>query len=246
MGFTVFSLNPEHVNRSNLLHGVVQFMGLWINLFYYWILTLVFQSVTNHLSLGGEVFWAGQHRKSGVGYAARYNTDKMVQWLETCSYMHNQQLTCFPLLIYLISDILHLFIYLEFVVVYSDVCKHIMPNIIVLLYQPISSFLFFQYSWSKTTMYIIDIKYHAGMVCFYLSNRKPLVMLQRVTYSAVMLRRGPWLLPYLPVATDCGNTGMIMHPYLFLHWPNLHVPPSKWEMVKKKQSVSHTLHCCNY
>ncbi|OIV94133.1 hypothetical protein TanjilG_31558 [Lupinus angustifolius] len=36
------------------------------------------QSVTRHLSLGGEVFWAGQHRKSGVGYAARYNTDKWV------------------------------------------------------------------------------------------------------------------------------------------------------------------------
>jgi len=36
------------------------------------------QSVTQHLSLGGEVFWAGQHRKSGVGYGARYNTDKMV------------------------------------------------------------------------------------------------------------------------------------------------------------------------
>ncbi|KAL5542918.1 hypothetical protein UlMin_010628 [Ulmus minor] len=36
------------------------------------------QSVTQHLSLGGEVFWAGQHRKSGIGYAARYNTDKMV------------------------------------------------------------------------------------------------------------------------------------------------------------------------
>ncbi|KAL0417937.1 UNVERIFIED_CONTAM: Mitochondrial import receptor subunit TOM40-1 [Sesamum radiatum] len=35
------------------------------------------QSVTPHLSLGGEVFWAGQHRKSGIGYAARYNTDKM-------------------------------------------------------------------------------------------------------------------------------------------------------------------------
>jgi len=103
-------------------------MGLWINLFYYWILTIVFQSVTNHLSLGGEVFWAGQHRKSGVGYAARYNTDKMVQWLKTCSYMHNQQLTCFPLPIYLISDILHLFSYLELIVVYSDVCKHIMPN----------------------------------------------------------------------------------------------------------------------
>lgn len=42
------------------------------------IFTFVLQSVTNHLSLGGEVFWAGQHRKSGVGYAARYNTDKMV------------------------------------------------------------------------------------------------------------------------------------------------------------------------
>ncbi|XP_042966637.1 mitochondrial import receptor subunit TOM40-1-like isoform X2 [Carya illinoinensis] len=36
------------------------------------------QSVTPHLSFGGEVFWAGQHRKSGIGYAARYNTDKMV------------------------------------------------------------------------------------------------------------------------------------------------------------------------
>ncbi|KAA8550486.1 hypothetical protein F0562_002170 [Nyssa sinensis] len=36
------------------------------------------QSVTPQLSFGGEVFWAGQHRKSGIGYAARYNTDKMV------------------------------------------------------------------------------------------------------------------------------------------------------------------------
>ncbi|GAB2284540.1 hypothetical protein Dimus_018994 [Dionaea muscipula] len=36
------------------------------------------QSVTPHLSLGGEVFWAGQHRKSGVGFATRYNTNKMV------------------------------------------------------------------------------------------------------------------------------------------------------------------------
>ncbi|KAL9378775.1 hypothetical protein Peur_030110 [Populus x canadensis] len=36
------------------------------------------QSVTPHLSLGAEVFWAGQHRKSGVGYAGRYETDKMV------------------------------------------------------------------------------------------------------------------------------------------------------------------------
>ncbi|KAF3457385.1 hypothetical protein FNV43_RR02042 [Rhamnella rubrinervis] len=36
------------------------------------------QSVTRNLSLGGEIFWAGQHRKSGIGYALRYNTDKMV------------------------------------------------------------------------------------------------------------------------------------------------------------------------
>ncbi|CAA0815840.1 Mitochondrial import receptor subunit TOM40-1, partial [Striga hermonthica] len=36
------------------------------------------QSVTPNLSLGGEIFWAGQHRKSGLGYAARYSTDKMV------------------------------------------------------------------------------------------------------------------------------------------------------------------------
>ncbi|KAL3517922.1 hypothetical protein ACH5RR_020511 [Cinchona calisaya] len=36
------------------------------------------QSVTPNLSLGGEVFWTGQHRKSGIGYAARYNNDKMV------------------------------------------------------------------------------------------------------------------------------------------------------------------------
>ncbi|KAF3548467.1 hypothetical protein DY000_02004624 [Brassica cretica] len=36
------------------------------------------QSVTHRLSLGGEVFWAGVPRKSGLGYAARYETDKMV------------------------------------------------------------------------------------------------------------------------------------------------------------------------
>ncbi|CAI0415365.1 unnamed protein product [Linum tenue] len=36
------------------------------------------QSITPHLSMGGEVFWAGQHLKSGVGYAARYENDKMV------------------------------------------------------------------------------------------------------------------------------------------------------------------------
>lgn len=34
--------------------------------------------MTPRLSLGGEVFWAGVPRKSGIGYAARYDTDKMV------------------------------------------------------------------------------------------------------------------------------------------------------------------------
>uniref|UniRef100_A0A0D9UZL6 Mitochondrial import receptor subunit TOM40-1 n=1 Tax=Leersia perrieri TaxID=77586 RepID=A0A0D9UZL6_9ORYZ len=36
------------------------------------------QSVTKNLSLGTEFFWIGQHRKSGVGFAARYDTKKMV------------------------------------------------------------------------------------------------------------------------------------------------------------------------
>lgn len=36
------------------------------------------QSVTPNLSLGGEVFWLGHQRKSGIGFAARYNTDKMI------------------------------------------------------------------------------------------------------------------------------------------------------------------------
>jgi len=36
------------------------------------------QSVSPHLSLGGEIFWLGHQRKSGVGFAARYNTDKMI------------------------------------------------------------------------------------------------------------------------------------------------------------------------
>ncbi|KAG6503134.1 hypothetical protein ZIOFF_035424 [Zingiber officinale] len=35
------------------------------------------QSVSPHLSLGGEIFWIGHQRKSGVGFAGRYNTDKM-------------------------------------------------------------------------------------------------------------------------------------------------------------------------
>lgn len=36
------------------------------------------QSVAPNLSLGSEVFWLGHQRKSGIGFAARYNTEKMV------------------------------------------------------------------------------------------------------------------------------------------------------------------------
>ncbi|KAL2634344.1 hypothetical protein R1flu_005823 [Riccia fluitans] len=36
------------------------------------------QSVTPTLALGGEAFWLGHQRKSGVGFAARYNTDKVI------------------------------------------------------------------------------------------------------------------------------------------------------------------------
>ncbi|CAA0820648.1 Mitochondrial import receptor subunit TOM40-1 [Striga hermonthica] len=46
---------------------------------------LSLQSVTPHLSLGGEIFWAGQHRKSGLGYAARYSTDKMIAACQVAS-----------------------------------------------------------------------------------------------------------------------------------------------------------------
>lgn len=38
------------------------------------------QSVTPFLSLGTEAFWLGHQRKSGLAFAARYNTDKMVIW----------------------------------------------------------------------------------------------------------------------------------------------------------------------
>jgi mitochondrial import receptor subunit TOM40 len=36
------------------------------------------QSITPNLSMGSEIFWLGHQRKSGIGFAARYNTDKMV------------------------------------------------------------------------------------------------------------------------------------------------------------------------
>ncbi|EFH68968.1 predicted protein [Arabidopsis lyrata subsp. lyrata] len=38
------------------------------------------QRVTPRLSLGGEFFWASMAQESGVGYAARYETDRMFWW----------------------------------------------------------------------------------------------------------------------------------------------------------------------
>ncbi|KAI4384112.1 hypothetical protein MLD38_009879 [Melastoma candidum] len=52
------------------------------------------QSVTPNLSLGGEVFWTGQHRKSGIGYAARYNTEKMVCDGSICQHRHGSYELC--------------------------------------------------------------------------------------------------------------------------------------------------------
>ncbi|CAL0313803.1 unnamed protein product [Lupinus luteus] len=80
-----FKANAQLTNEPHMSHGMANFdykgkdyrtqfqigNGALLGASY-------IQSVTRHLSLGGEVFWAGQHRKSGVGYAGRYNTDKWV------------------------------------------------------------------------------------------------------------------------------------------------------------------------
>lgn len=50
--------------------------------------------MTPQLSLGGEVFRSGQDRKSGVGFAARYETDKMVN---VSSYSEFGQLTTYQI-----------------------------------------------------------------------------------------------------------------------------------------------------
>ncbi|KQK21895.1 mitochondrial import receptor subunit TOM40-1 [Brachypodium distachyon] len=43
------------------------------------------QSVTPNLSMGTEIFWLGQQRKSGIGFNSRYSTDKMVGTLQVAS-----------------------------------------------------------------------------------------------------------------------------------------------------------------
>lgn len=53
-----------------------------------WLLNICMQSVTPNLALGGEIFWVGQHRKSGLGSSARYSNDKMVIWLDFIWVLH--------------------------------------------------------------------------------------------------------------------------------------------------------------
>lgn len=54
------------------------------------------QSVTPALSMGGEAFWLGTQRKSGIGFAARHATDKHVGTVQVATtglvsltYVHN-------------------------------------------------------------------------------------------------------------------------------------------------------------
>lgn len=66
------------------------------------------------MALGGEVFWLGHQRKSGVGFAGRYNTDKVVgcklsfmhcvPWLlEGCDGISQAIIPCFLFLKSLVS-----------------------------------------------------------------------------------------------------------------------------------------------
>eukprot|EP00250_Pteridium_aquilinum_P033850 c6487_g1_i1 orf=684-1685(-) len=43
------------------------------------------QSVSPHVALGGEIFWLGHQRKSGLGLAARYSSDKMITTCQLAS-----------------------------------------------------------------------------------------------------------------------------------------------------------------
>eukprot|EP00270_Netrium_digitus_P020538 TRINITY_DN8500_c1_g2_i1.p1 TRINITY_DN8500_c1_g2~~TRINITY_DN8500_c1_g2_i1.p1 ORF type:complete len:349 (-),score=86.06 TRINITY_DN8500_c1_g2_i1:117-1163(-) len=43
------------------------------------------QSITPQLSLGGEAFWLGHQRRSGIGIAARHNTDKVIATAQVAS-----------------------------------------------------------------------------------------------------------------------------------------------------------------
>ncbi|CAI9296810.1 unnamed protein product [Lactuca saligna] len=74
-------LHPSVANRvlELLLSSyttVALVVNFVINIFVLIILSL--KCVIVHLSLGGEVLWAGQRCKSSLGYAARYNIDNMV------------------------------------------------------------------------------------------------------------------------------------------------------------------------
>ncbi|MCO5560288.1 hypothetical protein L7F22_013900 [Adiantum nelumboides] len=43
------------------------------------------QSISPKVALGGEIFWLGHQRKSGLGLAARYNTDKSIATCQLAS-----------------------------------------------------------------------------------------------------------------------------------------------------------------
>lgn len=51
------------------------------------------QSVTPTLSLGGEAFWLGSQRKSGVGLAARHASDSCVATAQVSAVPHTGGLT---------------------------------------------------------------------------------------------------------------------------------------------------------
>ncbi|KAJ7519975.1 hypothetical protein O6H91_20G062000 [Diphasiastrum complanatum] len=80
-----FKVNAQLTNEPHFSQGMFQFdykgsdyqtqVQFGNNAFYG---ANYIQSVTPTLALGGEIFWLGHQRKSGLGFAARYNTDKVI------------------------------------------------------------------------------------------------------------------------------------------------------------------------
>ncbi|KAL9330294.1 hypothetical protein ACSQ67_005297 [Phaseolus vulgaris] len=88
-----FKANAQLTNEPHMSHGMFNFdykgkdyrsqfqlgNGALLGASYIQVWDLhTFCKCDAALIIGREVFWAGQHRKSGIGYAARYNTEKMV------------------------------------------------------------------------------------------------------------------------------------------------------------------------
>eukprot|EP00897_Mesotaenium_endlicherianum_P010612 jgi/Mesen1/957/ME000012S00504 len=78
-------VNAQLTNEPHFSQGMVHFdyrgsdyqaqLQLGNNAFYG---ANYIQSVTPKLALGGEAFWLGHQRRSGVGFAARYNDEKSI------------------------------------------------------------------------------------------------------------------------------------------------------------------------